>query len=363
MYIKQVSFQNFRNFSNLKLTLDPGFIVLAGPNGAGKTNFLEGLCFGLSLGRFPPSELDQLFWEGENFFRLALNIFSGEETTFEVFCERQEERLRQQLKINSQVVGRSQFMRCFPVISFLPEDLNLLGHSPANRRRFLDETLTASSAEYRQALSQYNKALKQRNLALEQKTELEVWDEELANYGSQITAERKKFITFINDYFFAVLKKLSPELKDTAAQYHYAGEVDKNGFLARLAQARSKDEQLLTTSVGPHRDDFELFDNNHTIVGYVSRGQLRSLTLALKILERMYLEETLKTAPLILLDDVFSEFDAPHQQHLLEFLKTFEQVFLTTTHLEEVKDHLPANSQVYNVNNGVIGSLSDIGEG
>ncbi|MDP3741644.1 MAG: hypothetical protein Q8R08_04980 [bacterium] len=140
--------------------------------------------------------------------------------------------------------------------------------------------------------------------------------------------------------------------------YLVSGDADKSAFMAKLAESRTRDQERLSTSIGPHHDDFEISHKGRSVVGYASRGQMRSLTLALKILEKQYLETIFKQTPLMLLDDVFSEFDPAHQQHLLGFLKTFEQVFFTTTHLEEINKFLPANSQVYNVHDGLISKVS-----
>ena len=113
--------------------------------------------------------------------------------------------------------------------------------------------------------------------------------------------------------------------------------------------------------MGPHRDDFEAVVSGpdasvgvRRAAGYLSRGQMRAVTLALMILEKNYLEEKLGRSPVLLLDDVFSEFDSGHQQKLIEFLKSVEQVFLTTAHLEEIKAHLPPDAQIYQVSNGNI---------
>ena len=142
-----------------------------------------------------------------------------------------------------------------------------------------------------------------------------------------------------------------------------AGRSEKEGFLKKLGEAKPRDEQILSTSVGPHRDDFELENNEQSVVGYLSRGQMRALTLALKILERQYLELKLKQTPVMLLDDVFSEFDEKHQGQLIEFLKTFPQVFLSTAHLPEIEKHLPQNTQIHNIADGTINSLPLRGEG
>ncbi len=361
MYIKQVAFQNFRNLSNLELTFNPGFVILSGPNGSGKTNFLEALYFGLALRRFPTSALDQLINNKQIFFRLRLTMSDGR--VVEVFLERTEGRSKQQLKINGQAVSRDQFARQQAMISFLPEDLNLLTHSPAGRRRFLDETLSAVSAEYRHAMQQYNQALKQRNLALAQNTAVEIWDEQLADFGSVITKYRQEFVDFGNIHLREILTTLSPQILNVQIVYHAGGNTEKSEFVRRLEITRPHDMERLTTSIGPHRDDFEvLMAGDQPIVGYFSRGQLRAITLGLKILEKEYLVKSGHT-PIMLLDDVFSEFDSIHQQQLLEFLKSFEQVFFTTAHLEEIKDFLPHNSQIFNIDAGAISPPARGGDG
>src|SRR3989344_1546543 len=208
MHLSRVSFQNFRNFQNLDLEFDQGFVILAGPNGMGKTNFLEGIYWGAALRKFPDSKLAQLLKDQENFYRVKLE--AGEEI-LELVCEQESEKLKFGYKHNGQKVSRSKYTGHLPVISFLPEDLNLLTHSPNCRRRFLNEAISAVSHEYRYNLSQYEKALKQRNLALETKTDLQIWDELLANYGSHITRERSQFTSFINAKLASILANLSPD--------------------------------------------------------------------------------------------------------------------------------------------------------
>lgn len=358
MYIRKVNFQNFRNFETLEISLDTGFVVLAGPNGAGKTNFLEGICWGAGLRRFPGTKLDQLLHDGADFYRIALDFGSKEAEALELVCRTTEEGHKFSYKYNHLGVSRQRYIGHLPTVTFLPEDLNLLGHSPAGRRRFLDEALSAASADYQHALSQYQQALRQRNNALETKSEVEVWDEHLADYGSQITAARRNFLEFINEKITSVLTAFSPTVKGCIVRYHLSGETTRDAFLQVLHQNRPRDERLMTTSVGPHRDDFEMFDNLQPIVGYWSRGEMRAAVLALKILERQHLEKIWTFPPVLLLDDVFSEFDEPHQHALVEFLKSFEQVFFTTAHIREVQSFLPPDAQLYNVKGGIISPLS-----
>lgn len=354
MHISAVKLENFRNFESLDLSLDRGFVVLAGPNGSGKTNFLESLYFGASLRRFPESKLSQLPKEGTSFFRTSIRSRDAEEQAQEVFVEARETKYIHQYKLNNIIASRNQYRGVLPIISFLPQDLSLLTRSPSGRRRYLDETLALVSAQYRYATSQYEKALRQRNEILQTGGELDIWDEQLALHGSFITAARESFLQYLNDNLHAVMTSLSLELAEVNLYYQKSGAKAKDEFLRLLKILRPREKERGTTLAGPHRDDFQTKIGEKDAVGFLSRGQMRSITLALKILEKQYLQDKLGKMPLMLLDDVFSEFDSMHQEKLATFLKTLPQIFITTAHLEEVKSFLPQDAQIFDIEDGLV---------
>lgn len=360
MSISRLVLENFRNFENLDLSLNQGFIVLSGPNGAGKTNFLESIYFGSLLRRFPDSKFNQLFRTGSDYFRIKITSARQEQTLLEAFVEKREQKYFYQLKSNNQIQKRRHYAGNLPVVSFLPQDLNLLTRSPGNRRRYLDETLVSTSASYRHALSSYEKVLRQRNELLVnlgqyvEVKEKEIWDEQLADFGSQIDRARKTFLDYVNARLAKLIFSLSPGLAPVSIGYLNAGAADKNEFLEKLAASKSREQALGSTVIGPHRDDFSVTAGGQDAVGYVSRGQLRIITLALKILEKQYLEEVRKASPVMLLDDIFSEFDSQHREKLIEFARTLPQVFITTANLTEVSRFLPNTAAVFTVSNGVV---------
>ena len=359
MFVQSLQLENFRNFRSLDLTFNQGFIVLNGPNGAGKTNLLESIYFGGSLRRFPESGLDQLCRIGENYFRVVIATLNSDRNVHEVFAERQGAKQIYRLKLNNQTIQRSKYAGFLPIVSFLPQDLNLLTRSPGNRRRFLDEVLSFTSAEYRFSLFRFQAAVRQRNEFWENIKQgkadeggLDIWDEKLVEYGSVITHERKNFLEHLNFNLRGIMDILSPKLSLGRFVFRNSGSENKQDFMEKVLQARARERVAGTTMVGPHRDDFDVFLEGRNAVGLISRGQMRSLTLALKILELKYLSEKLSVEPIAILDDVFSEFDQAHQMRLIEFLKSLRQVFLTTAHPEEIKKFLPAETQIYSIDNG-----------
>lgn len=358
--LSRISLTNFRNFEKLDLSFGPGFIILAGPNGAGKSNFLEGIYYGTHLRRFPETDFSQMFHEGRTFFKTEISARAAtEDVTQETTAENIDGRYRYKLKLNGLEVARQRFAGQIPVASFLPQDLNLLTRSPGGRRHYLDETLSVVFAEYRYSHAQYEKTLKQRNELLQttnpESGEMQIWNDKLAEFGSAITKTRAKFLNNLNANTRKIMDSLAPELADISFEYRYSGDADAGVFLTKLDQAKHREQELKTTVVGPHRDDFAVRIGFKAAVGYLSRGQLRAVTLALKIFEKQFIEAELGRAPILLADDVFSEFDSNHQEKLLNFFQTLPQVFLTTTHLETIKDFLPENSQIFEIAEGVIG--------
>jgi DNA replication and repair protein RecF len=75
-----------------------------------------------------------------------------------------------------------------------------------------------------------------------------------------------------------------------------------------------------------------------------SQGQIRTLALSLKLAVVEMIKETRKNAPIVLLDDVFSELDDTRQKNLLNKFDKDSQIFITSTsldtmHLESLTDY------------------------
>jgi DNA replication and repair protein RecF len=95
-----------------------------------------------------------------------------------------------------------------------------------------------------------------------------------------------------------------------------------------------RDKATGFTSVGPHRDDIEFYLDGKHMATNASRGEIRTLVLALKRYEIDQLKEVWQTPPLFLLDDVFSELDKTRQQQLTSGFYG-EQMIITTTDAHE----------------------------
>ena len=86
------------------------------------------------------------------------------------------------------------------------------------------------------------------------------------------------------------------------------------------------------THHGPHRDDVQILIGQLESRGKASQGQARMLAFALKWLQAQWIFDEQKEAPIFLVDDFSSEFDAANRKRLMRLVNSLgSQVFLTGT--------------------------------
>ncbi len=94
------------------------------------------------------------------------------------------------------------------------------------------------------------------------------------------------------------------------------------------------------TLIGPHRDDFEIYESNgqgeRDLATYGSRGEQRLAALALKLVQLKFIHEKTAELPILLLDDVFSELDQMHDQLVMQMIQG-QQTIITTTEIDILK--------------------------
>lgn len=363
MRVRSLSLEQFRNYDSLTLDIEKGSVhVLLGENGAGKTNILEALSI-LSLTKscLGTEEADLLRW-GTEYYRVRADVVSdaGEELTLEVVSQIAP-RKQKACFVRDVRTPVSEMVGLLPVVLFLPRDLELFTGQPAERRRFLDQMLCQVSPLYLQHLATYQKILKQRNSLLRhiregnaRPSDLEVWNTTLAETGASVTVQRLELMEVLQCSLPKELEALSEAWEDVELCYLRKGESHTQEECSRellqlLQHYQERDILLSSTTVGPHRDDWELSVEGRNITTFASRGQQRTAVLALQFLEVSFLELRRNEKPIILLDDVFSELDDRHQCALLESFDA-HQVLITTTHLPTTLH----DAHVWEVRDGVV---------
>lgn len=331
MHINDVRLQQFRSYESARFRFDPALTLITGRNGAGKTNLLEAVYVLAQGGSFRVADGD-LLRSGDDWWRLDATV-DGEDRQVRY-------RLGQvpakQLVVHDTAI-RFTYKDRLPIVLFEPTDLQLIHGSPSRRRDMLDTILSALSQPYKQALSRYERALQQRNNILK-KPPLNIedvlfsWDVLLSEYGVSIASQRRELIDTLNTHLPRLYSEVAGEYQELKLVYRsqLPPEVTGSQYIAQLHHKLPLDKLRGTTSIGPHRDDFDVMLRGGDAKQTASRGEVRTSLLALKVAYASLLKETYGTAPVILLDDVFSELDGLRQTNLLTLLRD-NQTIITDT--------------------------------
>lgn len=335
MIIKSLKLTNFRNHSTYTLECTDETSLILGPNGSGKTSVLEAIYL-LTRGKSFRATDSDIIKRGTDFYRAELEFTSGE-TSIATF-----DRSHKTFTISDQKFRRLPKKHQYPIILFEPSDLNLITHAPSRRRTYFDRIFSQFNPNYHSYLTKYDKALKQRNelLKSDQLTEDAVfsWNILLAKYGVSISELRLAFTEEINSHLTSVYRSIADnhdtvsvtyQTELTAIQSPSHPLPTTQQYLNILEQNFTKDHYLGHTTFGIHHDDY-LFEFNHEPAdGSASRGESRTIILALKFIEADLLWQKTSLRPLILLDDVFSELDTTRRASLVHNFQN-HQVIITS---------------------------------
>jgi DNA replication and repair protein RecF len=355
MRVDKIILENYRNYKKIEVDLDSDLVLIVGPNASGKTNFLESIYFLSRLKSFrAPDNL--LVNHAEDFFAINARVAGHETEELEIVVQKNPI-LRRGFKINGQKTKRIAW-NTFKTVLFVPNDLNMFTLGPDARRRFLNEVLVERESLYPLDLASLEHILKQRAALLEKikdgfarPSELEFWNNELAQVAIRVSRARRNFLEYLNDKLKHTYFQLTGFATDLKVTYKGLVEgINEAGFVEILNNHMAAEINSGLNLIGPHRDDFMILKDELQNIYNSSRGELREQILAIKILQAEYIT-TGENKPIILLDDVFSELDEQRRNRLLDNLKN-HQIILTTT---ERQNFSGANEAlVIEVENGTI---------
>lgn len=398
MLLTHIALSHFRNYAHLELEFGPGITLLHGNNAQGKTNLLEAIFF-LATARSPHAgaERELIHWGAANepipFARVQAQIerASGTTTDLEIVLVTGEERdlaiarVSKRIKVNGVNKRAIDLLGNLTVVLFLPEDLELVFGSPGDRRRYLDTTLSQIDPKYSRALQQYNQVLEQRNALLKEfrersfnAAELEPWNNKLVENGSYVMARRAQAIETYNRLVAEIHPRLTA--KHEELKLHYQPTIPFEAFTQpetrqlglgltpppapleqigmafreQLAELRNKEVGAALTLVGPHRDDLRFTIDGVDMTTYASRGQGRTIAVALKLAEIELMRAETGEEPILLLDDVMSELDKPRRAALSHAILNAKQAVVSATDLDDFTQEFVARAKILSVSEGRI---------
>lgn len=328
MRLTRLTVQNFRVHKTCTVDFKDSVTLIVGPNGSGKTSLLEAIYVNLRGRSFKGTD-DTIRREGDEWYRIDLDTDDGSRT-----YKHQVNGTKKTYEIDSRIYHRLTDRVKYPIVLFEPDDLRIISGSPSRRRDYLDTFIAQYDPHYSASLRRYERALLQRNKLLKRlqlnRDELFAWNVALSRYGADIVAARQELAQYIDSEVTKVYQTIAPTKDMVSVRYSHHTPMSSHHLLAELEQSYERDRMVGSTSVGPHRHDL-IFTFNENLASEVgSRGEIRTISLALKFIEAARIIEKTEQHPIILLDDVFSELDHTRQQRLLSEFQD-HQVIMTST--------------------------------
>lgn len=362
MFVTHLSLADFRSYPLVEVPLAAGVTVFTGANGQGKTNLVEAVDYLATLGSHRVAAEAPLVRAGAERALVRARVQAGVDDDRSLLLEIE----ILPGKANKASLNRAPLRRArdllgaLRVVLFSPEDLAIVKGDPADRRRFIDELITARwpriagvRADYERALRQRSNLLKSvsgrgsRTISDEVGATLDVWDAQLASFGAEIVAARLVTLAALQPLLATSYADIAPTNNDAGAVYKSSTELDAElstpELVARLtdqmAQRRGEEIARGQCLVGPHRDDITLKIGELPAKGYASHGESWSLALALKLASFALLRAD-GVEPVLILDDVFAELDETRRARLAELIADAQQVLITAAVIADVPQAL-----------------------
>ncbi len=363
MFVRDLALTDYRSWPTAEFTLAPETTVFVGRNGFGKTNLLESLFYVATLRSHRVSTDAPLVRSGCDAAKVSATVENdGRELTVDLTIAASG---ANKAAINTRPVRRTrEVLGILRTVLFAPEDLALVRGDPSERRRFVDELVAqlrplaaGAKADYDRVLRQRSALLKTAGAAMRRgetdsvMSTLDVWDDQLADLGAEVTASRLAVIRQIAPHVTGGYASIAPHSRPATIAYRSAAGPDVDAAEGgdqsvaqirevlghRLKEMRTKEIERGLCLVGPHRDDLELVLGDEPAKGFASHGESWSFALALRLASVELLRAD-GVDPVIMLDDVFAELDVRRREKLAQFTADTEQLLVTAA----VADDIPA---------------------
>ncbi len=374
MILKRIELHNFRNYDKLSTRFYKGINIIYGDNAQGKTNLLESI-YVLGLTKSHRSFIDNNLIRKDSESLHIAGIISG--GVLDKKLEISIDSRNKYLKIDDTSIKKvSDYISSMNIIIFYPDDLEILKGSPQLRRKYLNVELSQLYNSYYIVMNDYSKLLKIRNDYLKKwgkgksidQNYFDIVTSYLIDKAILIYQMRYKYIEKINENCATIYKDIM-----TVENFHirYVPNMDiadikddklKDKLLKQFEEKLEYDKRMMTTTLGPHKDDLEFLIGDKNLKLYGSQGQQRIAVLALKLAEIPIFKKYKDTTPILLLDDVFSELSDDKKNNLMKYIEKDIQTIITTTELNNLDPKLIKKSKLFKIENGKLIKIKEVKE-
>lgn len=332
---------NFRNLCDGNIQFSPRFNLFLGKNGQGKTSILEAIYFSATGKSFRTNKTGELIKYTKD--KMGAFLSYQDNISDKTLTVKMDNRVKE-YNYNGKRAPFDEFYGKLNVVSFIPEDINLIVGAPSIRRSFFDGEIAQTNFQYLQDLKNFNKILKLRNKFLKEKKHKDplfsVYEEEFIKLSARILKVRIEYVKNISIILNLNYRKLFDDKKELSLRYSTSiGEL-KNKTIAeiekifeeKLQSNLSKELRYGFSLIGPQKDDFLFLLNEKEAKSYSSQGEKKSIVFSLKLSEIDMIVKERRETPIFLIDDISSYFDSIRKENIINYLKKREiQVFISST--------------------------------
>tara|TARA_B100000768_G_scaffold45307_1_gene44107 strand:+ start:1471 stop:2550 length:1080 start_codon:yes stop_codon:yes gene_type:complete len=356
MILKSLSLLNYKNFDAYSVKFDAKINCFVGQNGVGKTNVLDAI-YHLSFGKsyFNPIASQNIKHDEDFFVVDGVYKKNDRDEKIIVSLKRGQKKI---IKRNGKSYERfSEHIGFLPLVIISPSDRDLIIEGSDTRRKFIDGVISQSDKNYLECLLNYSKILSQRNALLKyfslnnnfNKDTLDVYNQQLNEYGNNIHYKRKLFLETFIPIFKSRYKSISNDNENVDLSYN--SQLNESPLLELFKSNINKDRMLQYTSVGTHKDDLDFSIKGFPVKKFASQGQQKSFLIALKLAQFDFIKRQSGVTPILLLDDIFDKLDEHRVSQIIKLVddENFGQLFISDTHADRTKNAIKSVHQSYQI--------------
>lgn len=356
MILKSLSLLNYKNFDAYSVKFDAKINCFVGQNGVGKTNVLDAI-YHLSFGKsyFNPIASQNIKHDEDFFVVDGVYKKNDRDEKIIVSLKRGQKKM---IKRNGKSYERfSEHIGFIPLVIISPSDRDLIIEGSDTRRKFIDGVISQSDKNYLECLLNYSKILSQRNALLKyfslnnnfNKDTLDVYNQQLNEYGNNIHYKRKLFLETFIPIFKSRYKSISNDNENVDLSYN--SQLNESPLLELFKSNINKDRMLQYTSVGTHKDDLDFSIKGFPVKKFASQGQQKSFLIALKLAQFDFIKRQSGVTPILLLDDIFDKLDEHRVSQIIKLVddENFGQLFISDTHADRTKNAIKSVHQSYQI--------------